>query len=67
MRLVAAACVSLLLGGCGPDPDDAVDPVPRASPEASSKLMSEAERAAGNAQGRMNAEATTTNQVETTR
>ena len=67
MKRLAAAVIALLLGGCGPDPDDAVDPVPRASPDASNKLMAEAERAAGNAQGRMNAEAQTNNQVEKSR
>jgi hypothetical protein len=65
--MLSAACVLFLLGGCGADPGDTVDPVPRASPEASNKLMAEAERAAGNAQGRMNAEAQTNNQVEKAR
>jgi len=67
VRSLAVLPAALLLGACGPDPDDAFDPVPQASPEASNKLMAEAERAAGNAQGRMNAELATNNQVETRR
>ena len=42
----------LLLLACGNEPDDKIDPVPSPGAESSNRLMSEAERAAANAQRR---------------
>jgi len=55
---------ALLLAACGSARDDTIEPVPQASPESARALMNEAEQAAGNAQGRMDAEAITNNRVE---
>lgn len=64
MALILGA---LLVGACNSNQDDTIDPVPPASPESANALMSEAERAAGNAQARMGADAATNNSVEAKR
>ena len=66
MRLAGFAG-ALLLAACGSAPDDTIEPIPQASPKSANVLMSEAEHAAGNAQGRMGAEAVTINSVEAKR
>jgi len=52
----AAALGALLLAGCGSGGSDPIEPVPAATPDSADALMTEAERAAGNAQGRMGAD-----------
>jgi len=47
----------LFLAGCGSASDDSIEPVPEASGGSANDLMRAAEEAAGNAQGRMSAEA----------
>lgn len=58
---------ALLLAACGPDPDDAVDPVPQPSAEGTNALLAEAERAAENAQRRIGPATGDTNQQRETR
>ena len=64
---IAAGLAALLLAGCGPSPDDSIEPVPQANPESANALMTAAEQAAGNAQARMGADAATNNSVEAKR
>ena len=49
--------VLLLLAGCGSGGNDSIEPVPEASSGGANDLMRAADQAAGNAQGRMSAEA----------
>ena len=50
----ALLLTALFLVGCGNEPDDSIDPVPPPGAESTNRLMGEAERAAINAQKRMN-------------
>ena len=53
MRAALFLAPLALLAACGQEQDDGVDPVPQPTAESTNRLMGEAERAAGNAQKRI--------------
>ena len=54
MRAALFFAALALLAACGKERDDGVEPVPQPTAESTNRLMGEAERAAGNAQQRIN-------------